>query len=186
MAAIDDLKKNDAELESAVNDMLADYRSQSAALADATAKLMDGLNGAPDVDIVAAATKAHDLAQRLRDGMAGAHTSSVGATTANAGTSVVQGGSTTGPDVVSASSPGVIVPPPSGTEASNEVPSSLGGGAMPATSATDGSTSEKAPGEPVPSTKEGEDPKPAEPAVPSVEDVPSNLTDTQPESAKKG
>jgi hypothetical protein len=187
MSAQDSINAAMAELREEVAASVQQSKDQAAALADLTTKLAAGVQGQDStVDIAATAMEIHEQAMALKASLAAAHTGALAPQTANAGTSVVQGGSTTGPDVVSASSPGVIIPPPSGTEASNEVPSSLGGGAMPATSATDGSTSEKAPGEPVPSTDPNAEPKPAEPAVPSVEDVPSDISENAPESTKKG
>lgn len=183
MSAQDSINEAMAELREEVAASVKQSKDQAAQLADLTTKLAAGVQGQDaSVDIASVAMQVHEQAMALKASLAGAHADALAPQTANAGTSVVQGGGTGGPDVISASSPGVIVPPPSGTEASNAVPETLGGGAMPRRDAT---VTEAAPGTPLPG-EDGEEPKVAEPPVPAVEDVPSGIHDDVPDSAKKG
>lgn len=195
MSAQDSINAAMAELREEVAASIQQSKDQAAQLADLTTKLAAGVQGQdPTVDIASVVMQVHEQAMALKASLSAAHTDAVSSQTANAGTSVVQGGSTAGPDVVSASSIGTIVPEATDDESSQAVPSSLGGGAMPAIEPT---IPAKEPGAdlpestPAPETKPAEpqppktEEKPVEPAVPSVQDVPSNISDTQPESTKQ-
>lgn len=177
MSAQDSINAAMAELREEVAASVKQSKDQAATLADLTTKLNAGINGDPSVDIASLVGQVHEQAMALKASLAGAHTDALAPQTANAGTSVVQGGSATGPDVVSASSIGTIVPESDDTEASQEVPKGLGGGSMPVVPVTDGATAEKESGAVLPpSTPEPEE-KPAEPAVPAVGDIPSTVDD---------
>ena len=186
MSAQETINAAMAELREEVAASVQQSKDQAAQLADLTTKLAAGIQGDPSVDIAGIAMQVHEQAMALKSSLAAAHTDAIASKTANADTSVVQGGAALGPDVVSASSPGTIVPEKADDEASQEVPKSLGGGAMPAQPATPGATEEKAPGSDLPPSTPEPESKPAEPSVPSVEDVPSDVSDNAPASTKKG
>ena len=195
MSAQDTINAAMDELRQEVAASVQEFKDDAANLADLTGKLAAGVQGQDTtVDIAATAMAIHEQAMALKNGLASAHSAATGVKTANSDQSVVQGGSTTGPDVVSASSIGTIVPPSTPDESSQAVPSSLGGGSMPSVEPT---IPAKDPGSPVPAGEASTEEKPAEPqppkeeattpvepSVPSVEDVPSKVSDTAPESTK--